>query len=312
MRRCEPKPAPRSSSEPGRTRQSTRGPPAEATSPASARAPTRKTLRTTACPDRERTMTRPRAPAGIVTGTRKRPRAPTRTRGDRRPATLTPTRRPGANPAPLTTVADPAGPTAGTSAARGGAAAADAGATSAIASTASETSRPRPFLSASGGLAVALRLIRRVPWTLIVFPLLAAPADAAKGVATVFAHPAAGPSGTHVGLTGSRFGRNALVKLSVAGRRSVSVRAGARGGFRRTVTIPATTTKRVKVVIRRGKRRVVVYLYLSPRAGGSEAGTARGARVRWSPRRGVAGTTVRVHGIALKRRAPMTAGLGPA
>ncbi|MEA2429041.1 MAG: hypothetical protein QOF37_2669 [Thermoleophilaceae bacterium] len=141
---------------------------------------------------------------------------------------------------------------------------------------------------------------------LVVLAFVAWPASAAVASTAVLVQPAAGPPGTKVVLTGSGFGRASSVLLSVRGLRAVRAGANRGGRFQTTITVPAGAARSVKITARARGRRVIAYFTVSTAAGAtesSEAATARGALVRWSPHAGVAGSRLVLRGSRLARRA---------
>jgi calcineurin-like phosphoesterase family protein len=145
---------------------------------------------------------------------------------------------------------------------------------------------------------------------MLALGLVVTAGDAAWAAATVVEQPAAGRAGTSVALRGSGFARASSVSVSVPGRPRLRVSTDERGRFAQTITIPPGASGAVKITTRGSGRRVIGYFTVNSATGAtatSEAATAGGRRIRWSPRAGYAGNPVRVRGAGLRHRARMSA-----
>jgi hypothetical protein len=137
---------------------------------------------------------------------------------------------------------------------------------------------------------------------LAILPALPAPAEAA----TVTLVPAAGPAGTSTTAHGRGFAAGARVLVRVGGARPQVARAGGRGRFRATVTIPKGARGSVRVVSSRRKRRAVnvFRVHAGREPGTGDVAAEDGAGVRWSPLEGAPRSTltIAIRGFPPKRR----------
>lgn len=133
--------------------------------------------------------------------------------------------------------------------------------------------------------------------------LLAAPASglAAPHVAL---RPAAAVAGSPLSLAGTGFSPRARIVVKARGARAVTVRASRRGKF--SARLKAVRRAGwVRVVSHGGGRRVVNHLHVVARGGGDvvELASSRGAYLRVTPRRPVAGARVQLRGGGYGARA---------
>ncbi|HEY7074326.1 MAG TPA: LamG-like jellyroll fold domain-containing protein [Solirubrobacteraceae bacterium] len=138
---------------------------------------------------------------------------------------------------------------------------------------------------------------------LAVAVVLALPATSAAA-GQVSLRPAAGAPGSRLTLKGSGFQAHKRVTIAAAGRRARTARASRHGTFTVTLTVPARTGW-LRIVSRRGPRRVVNRFHVVPSGGGSdvaELASSRGPRVRFSPLTVRAGGFVRIRGRGYRGR----------
>jgi 3',5'-cyclic AMP phosphodiesterase CpdA len=108
-----------------------------------------------------------------------------------------------------------------------------------------------------------------------------------------------------VTLSGTGFGRREQVVISAHGVRPVRTRATRRGRVTRTIRIADGSSGRVKLTLRSRTRKIVAYFGVSSlpvATETSELALAGGLRVRWTPRRSPAGTTILVKGARVGSR----------